>query len=450
MHGPAPVPPIGPINTERGVRKTSAWSLPAVFGTMSRTPSSRTRGRRSTGRPDRDQRRSSPRLRNARPLSAVPMSYTCPPVSLHVVRTAVPGGPRYGGGEQSVTRLRPRGLPQGRPGTTAASPRRSCWPCWCSWCSSSSSWCCWWRWYRRASPPGTRRSPGPRRSPTRAAPTRFADHAGADLCRSSFTRHGDFCASEGRTAGATAAAAARAGAAGGGGAGEHLLRRVSEVQDLEGLRLELLQLGPQTMQGLTHVTLLSVVGEGVRIRTCSWWSMCRRCTCWCCWWRWCRRASPPESQRSPGPRRSPTRAAPTRSAGRRCCCSWRYQAPSTSAAGAAGAGATAAGAAGGAARGRGGTAEHLLPGLDQVENLEGLRLQELQLPLEAGQRVRTGSSAHQRRLSISRYRPGTWPAPRGQRPGTHRRCFLLRLAVSWQRACPAPDARPHCSPRVMK
>src|SRR5690625_219109 len=56
----------------------------------------------------------------------------------------------------------------------------------------------------------------------------------------------------GRAAGGRCAGAARAGAAGGGGAGEHLLRRVSEVQDLEGLRLELLQLGPQDVDVAVH------------------------------------------------------------------------------------------------------------------------------------------------------------------------------------------------------
>src|SRR5690625_2898994 len=287
---------------------------------------------------------------------------------------------------------------------------------WCNCCSCCTCWCCWWRWCRRASPPESQRSPGPRRSPTRAAATRSADHAGADPCHSSF-----------------------------GGGGRCTYQDVQLVVDVQALHVLVLLVevvpasisSGESAKSRTSKVSDSSCSNSVRRTsmllfmalpgpfyisrrsswcsstccwrrwTCSWWSVCRRCTCWCCWWRWCRRASPPESQRSPGPRRSPTRAAPTRSAGRRCCCSWRYQAPSTSAAGAAGAGATAAGAAGGAARGRGGTAEHLLPGLDQVENLEGLRLQELQLPLEAGQRVRTGSSAHQRRLSISRYRPGT-------------------------------------------
>src|SRR5699024_12547754 len=60
---------------------------------------------------------------------------------------------------------------------------------------------------------------------------------------------------------------------------------------------------------------------------------------------------------------------------------------SLSAAGAAGAGAAAAGTAGAAARGGCGAAQHLLAGLHEVEDLEGLRLQEFQFPLEFGQRV---------------------------------------------------------------
>src|SRR5690625_3259730 len=60
---------------------------------------------------------------------------------------------------------------------------------------------------------------------------------------------------------------------------------------------------------------------------------------------------------------------------------------SLSAAGAAGAGAAAAGTAGAAARGGCGAAQHLLAGLHEVEDPEGLRLQEFQFPLEFGQRV---------------------------------------------------------------
>src|SRR5699024_9744316 len=45
---------------------------------------------------------------------------------------------------------------------------------WCNWCNCCRYWCCWWRWCPQASPPGSRRSRGPRRSPTPTAPARDA------------------------------------------------------------------------------------------------------------------------------------------------------------------------------------------------------------------------------------------------------------------------------------